>query len=123
MSLSALNSPPLVSTAMGVLALTLPLYENAVINGSLPWTAVKTMNALSYAINLISVSTPGRLDGQQQQQRLDQEKMKDGEKKDVVDSSNNTNNEMDELTVSLVAPSGWVSRHMYFMPSHKSNRN
>jgi len=107
MSLSAWNTPPLVSTAMGVLALALPLYENAIIDGTISWTGVKTINALSYAINLVSVSIPGRLDGQQQQkQEQSQEKIKGDALKDDTDDT--SNNKMDELTVSLVAPSGWA---------------
>lgn len=103
MSLSALNSPPLVSAAMGALSVALPSYEKAIMDGSIPWASVKIINALSYAISLVSVSIPGRLDGQQQQQNQDE--VKDDKLKD---DDNNNNNAMELLTVSLVAPSGWA---------------
>jgi len=92
MSLSALNTPPIVSSAMAGLAISLPSLENVILSGSIPWMGIKTLNALSYAINLYAVSQPGRLDGQEQQKMIDNDlKGMDAEK-----------------GVTLVAPSGWA---------------
>jgi len=91
MSLSALNNPSLVSSAMAGLALSLPSLEKVIQSGSIPWMGIKTLNAISYTINLYAVSQPGRLDGPQQQKMVDNDlKGMDAEK-----------------GVSLVAPSGW----------------
>eukprot|EP00559_Dactyliosolen_fragilissimus_P002900 CAMPEP_0184861486 /NCGR_PEP_ID=MMETSP0580-20130426/6164_1 /TAXON_ID=1118495 /ORGANISM="Dactyliosolen fragilissimus" /LENGTH=323 /DNA_ID=CAMNT_0027359003 /DNA_START=29 /DNA_END=1000 /DNA_ORIENTATION=- len=62
MSLSLLNYPPLVaSTGIG-LGFGLPYMQQLATN--VPWTAVKVASAVAYGINFLSVSRPGRLDGQ-----------------------------------------------------------
>lgn len=62
MSLSALNSPPLITTAGIGLGYALPFIEDMIMKS--PWSAVRVANLLSYGINVISVSRPGRMDGE-----------------------------------------------------------
>lgn len=61
MSLSALNYPPLITTAGLGLTYVLPQFENAI--GRCPWSTIRILNLLAYSINFVSVSRPGRLDG------------------------------------------------------------
>lgn len=62
MSLSTLNSPPLVTTAGITLGYALPFIEDAITKS--PWKTVRIVNLLSYTINIIAVSRPGRMDGE-----------------------------------------------------------
>mmetsp|Transcript_2762 Transcript_2762/g.4170 ORF Transcript_2762/g.4170 Transcript_2762/m.4170 type:complete len:335 (-) Transcript_2762:122-1126(-) len=62
MSLSALNYPPLVLVSGMGLGAALPAIEKLV--SASPWEVIRIANLLSYALNYISVSRPGRLDGQ-----------------------------------------------------------
>lgn len=62
MSLSALNSPPLVATTGLGLTYVLPQIENTI--ASCPWSTIRILNLLAYTINFVSVSRPGRMDGQ-----------------------------------------------------------
>mmetsp|Transcript_8347 Transcript_8347/g.12855 ORF Transcript_8347/g.12855 Transcript_8347/m.12855 type:complete len:325 (+) Transcript_8347:148-1122(+) len=93
MSFAALNNPMLVAAGgLGGCAI-LPVLTNLVQSGSISWTVLKTANVVSYAMNVIAVSRPGRIDGQAQQE--------------------GTGNEMEQLSPgrngrTLVAPSGWA---------------
>mmetsp|Transcript_25413 Transcript_25413/g.37525 ORF Transcript_25413/g.37525 Transcript_25413/m.37525 type:complete len:332 (+) Transcript_25413:114-1109(+) len=99
MSFVALNNPILVAAGgIGGCAI-LPVLDNMVRHGSISWAALKTANVLSYAINVIAVSRPGRIDGQAQQ--------------DSVKSGSKGGEEMESLSPgrngrTLVAPSGWA---------------
>jgi hypothetical protein len=62
MSLSALNSPSLVTTAGVGLGYALPIVQDFVIKS--PWSTVRIANLISFGINFTSVSRPGRLDGE-----------------------------------------------------------
>lgn len=62
MSLSALNSPPLLAMSGVGLTYALPFIDDFAMKS--PWSVVRIANLLSYGINVISVSRPGRLDGE-----------------------------------------------------------
>jgi len=68
MSLEVLNSPPLVGALTAGCYGLLPLVAKhpMLVTGStatLPFVAIKGMNALSYGISIFSTSRPGRYDG------------------------------------------------------------
>lgn len=94
MSLSALNSPPLVATVGTGIMVLIPFLEGAAKD--LPFLTLKCANFMAYCVNFGSVSVPGRLDGAAQ-----------------ADSTDATGkSEMDQLSTgskgrTLVAPSGW----------------
>ena len=79
-----MNSPSLVATAGVGLGYAFPLIQDIVIKS--PWAAVRIANLVSYGINFISVSRPGRMDG---------EAAKDG----ILSPRNGK---------TLVAPAGWA---------------
>jgi len=61
MSLSILNSPPLVTKNRTDLGYTLPYIQDMIKTS--PWSAVHVANLVTYyGINVISVSRPGRMD-------------------------------------------------------------
>mmetsp|Transcript_15190 Transcript_15190/g.18493 ORF Transcript_15190/g.18493 Transcript_15190/m.18493 type:complete len:335 (-) Transcript_15190:163-1167(-) len=62
MSLSALNYPPLIATAGLSLSAAMPLIRDITLQS--PWSVVRAANLLAYGINIISVSRPGRMDGE-----------------------------------------------------------
>ena len=91
MSLSALNSPPLIAAVTGGALALFPVLEGM----DIPFATLKYGNLLAYCINFASVSVPGRIDGQQQAQALE-----------------GGQSQMDQLSPgkagrTLVAPSGW----------------
>jgi hypothetical protein len=85
-NLSTLNSPSLVTAAGIALYGSAPLIQTFALEASLPVLAVA--RALSYSINIASVSVPGRMDG-------DTSEMKEGS----MSARKGT---------SLVTPSGWA---------------
>jgi hypothetical protein len=62
MSLSTLNSPPLVATAGIGLGYALPFVQKVIMKS--PWSTVRIANLVSYGINFLAVSRPGRMDGE-----------------------------------------------------------
>jgi hypothetical protein len=85
-NLSTLNSPCLVTAAGIALYGSAPLFQKFALEASLPVVAVA--RALSYSINIASVSVPGRMDG-------DASEMKEG----PMSARKGT---------SLVTPRGWA---------------
>ena len=65
MSLSVINSPPLVAGG-GLLFSWLgsPLIQQFTTSAASSVTSVKIATLLSYALNFVAVSLPGRLDGE-----------------------------------------------------------
>lgn len=121
MSLRSFNSPPLVAMAGASIAVGLPILE-AALSSSASLTLLKSLNAAAFATNVIAVSIPGRLDGQQDQQ------MREGElnptkpnadaksdKKDtplvgtpLVGKEEETSTYSLNRSRTLVNPSGWA---------------
>lgn len=108
MSLSALNSPPLVSTAAICSAFLFGMLEKGIDSGSITWSACTAANACAYAVNFMATSVPGRLDGAQAQTK-------------EKDNNNNNNNqrkrspskEMEPISTgrrgrTLFTPAGWA---------------
>lgn len=61
--LSGLNSPPLVAAAGSAIVLGLPALELSASS----LAVLKGANLLAFVTNLVAVSVPGRMDGQQDQ--------------------------------------------------------
>lgn len=57
-----MNYPPLVATTGLGLTYALPRIETAISH--CPWPTIRVLNLLAYTLNFISVSRPGRMDGQ-----------------------------------------------------------
>ena len=89
MSLSALNSPPLIAAVGGGAWVIFPMLGGL----QFPLATLQYANFLSYCANVASVSVPGRLDGQQQVDSLGDGRI--------------MTTEMTKARRSLVAPSGW----------------
>jgi hypothetical protein len=67
-ALDAINTPPLV-TGAGLATLSLvPVLEEAIIKGAIPFLGVQILNILFYVLNSYSTSQPGRIDGIEQEQ-------------------------------------------------------
>jgi hypothetical protein len=57
------NTTSLVAS-VGAFTLMRPtILEQAIVSGTIPWTAVKVTNCLLYALNVYATSQPGRIDG------------------------------------------------------------
>lgn len=84
MSLSTLNYPPLVALSGFGLGAYFPVLGELAKNS--PWATIRLACAISYGINVIAVSRPGRMDGE-----VD-------ENGELAPTGNKT----------LVAPSGWA---------------
>ncbi|KAL7440947.1 hypothetical protein ACHAXH_005989 [Discostella pseudostelligera] len=108
MSLRTLNSPPLVAMAGATLSIGLPFLD-AALSSSASLTLLKTLNAAAFATNVIAVTIPGRLDGQEMKEFP----------KNATKSNNNESNSLlskDEPSSTLklnhsrtlVNPSGWA---------------
>jgi hypothetical protein len=91
MSLSVLNSPPLIAAVAGGTLALLPILEGM----TFPLATLKYSNFLAYCVNFASVSVPGRIDGQQQAQALE------GGQSEMAQLSPGKSGR------TLVAPSGW----------------
>jgi hypothetical protein len=97
MSLSTLNSPPLVAAVGGGIVGLIPIFTAMEI----PLTALKYTNFLSYCVNVGAVSVPGRIDGQQQQERQINSQTDERKISEMEQLGPGRNGK------SLVAPSGW----------------
>jgi hypothetical protein len=94
MSLESFNYPPLIAAlSVGTFGLLPSLHQ---ANGAaISWTAVKVVNLAAYGLSLISVSRPGRYDGQD------------------PNSTDGAADGMEKMSTgkrgrSLVAPAGWA---------------
>jgi hypothetical protein len=63
-ALEVLNNPALVVSAGAAAVSVLPAFEQACLSGSIPWSVLKTSNALLFLLNLFATSRTGRLDGE-----------------------------------------------------------
>jgi hypothetical protein len=130
MSLKAANYPPLVASVGALTLCALPALEQAIVSGTIPWTAVKVTNCLLYALNVYATGQPGRIDGIKRAARVlsegeDDKKKEHGDPEnpvivnehtplgDVVDERNINDEDMDPAELdrrarTLVAPSGWA---------------
>lgn len=103
MSLSALNSPPLVGLAGAASFALLPHSLTG-----LSWTALKRLTFLAYWINYLAVMRPGRIDGAAVE-AVKAETEKTGTTKQKMTGQD----EMEQMGTgrrgrTLVAPSGWA---------------
>lgn len=64
LALETLNNPALVVSAGAAAVSILPAFEQACLSGRIPWSVLKTSNALLFLLNLFAASRPGRLDGE-----------------------------------------------------------
>lgn len=63
MSLSALNSPPLVGFLSVANYALVPVLQQTFQNQAVSWNTVKAVNLIAYGLSVLSVSQPGRYDG------------------------------------------------------------
>jgi hypothetical protein len=63
-ALETLNNPALVVSAGAAAVSVLPAFEQACLSGRIPWSVLKTSNALLFLLNVLATSRPGRLDGE-----------------------------------------------------------
>ncbi|GAX16490.1 hypothetical protein FisN_19Lh070 [Fistulifera solaris] len=63
-ALEVLNNPALVVSAGAAAVSVLPAFEQACLSGRIPWSVLKTSNALLFLLNLVATSRTGRLDGE-----------------------------------------------------------
>ena len=98
MSLSTLNSPPLVALS-GLAATALPsLLQKAILDGTISWTALQLAQLGSYGLNYYATLQPGRLDG-----KYATDLQKNNGKTDKASAHLSTRRGQ-----SLVSPSGWA---------------
>lgn len=103
MSLSSLNSPPLVTVlSLGCYGL-FPILQESFQDKAIPWAVVKGANVLAYGLSLWSVSQPGRYDSEAAAAATSDESGKDsagvqGMRKMGVGRQGRT----------LVPPAGWA---------------
>mmetsp|Transcript_35306 Transcript_35306/g.43226 ORF Transcript_35306/g.43226 Transcript_35306/m.43226 type:complete len:337 (+) Transcript_35306:108-1118(+) len=117
--LSSLNSPPLVAATGCAVIIGLPFFDAATTASTLSLATLKVMNVAAFATNVLAVSIPGRIDGQQNAD------MRNGtlnpykpnspgvtgeESTPLSPSPSSTYNEIYSPTRSrtLVSPSGWA---------------
>ena len=113
MSLRSMNSPPLVAMAGATLSIALPFLD-ATLSSSASLALLKALNVAAFTTNVIAVTIPGRLDGQE---------MRDFPTKNANSSTKSTNESNPLLATkdepssatnklnhsrTLVNPSGWA---------------
>lgn len=109
LSPSALNKPPLVLAAGAAIAGGLQVLPI----GALSVGLLQVANLLAFAVNIASVSVPGRLDGAQQDAQVKQGVLNPSESSLLTSSSSGGGNARDRVIEqlrlrSLVQPSGWA---------------
>ena len=113
MSLRNLNNPPLVALAGATLSIGLPMLD-AALSSSASLSLLKSLNLFAFATNVIAVSVPGRLDGQQDQEmregNLNPDKPNATSKTPLVGKDDSSSSSAYSLNRSrtLVNPSGWA---------------
>lgn len=116
-SLEALNSPLLVAIAGAAGVLGLPFIESLAADGVLSFAALKTANTACFAVQLVAVSIPGRIDGQVAEAMAEE---KAGAKKGGAAEKLSISNRKEEKEEkpgkiftprngrTLVSPAGWA---------------
>ena len=99
--LSQLNSPAMVASTAGVVALVFPTVS-AFCSTAAPLSLLQAANAAAYALNCAAVSVPGRIDGQEQ------DDMARGRKKSDKDDSTYQAIYSPGKGRTLLAPAGWA---------------
>ena len=113
MSLRNLNNPPIVALAGATLSIGLPMLD-AALSSSASLSLLKSLNLFAFATNVIAVSVPGRLDGQQDQEmregNLNPDKPNATSKTPLVGKDDSSSSSAYSLNRSrtLVNPSGWA---------------
>ena len=113
MSLSVINSPPLVAAAgVGALAILSPLEQYVATAATLPLWQLKVANLCAYALNFWAVSRPGRIDsGAAIAEDNDNNNNNKDDEKDSSKDNDEIAQEMRALSAkrgkTLVAPAGW----------------
>mmetsp|Transcript_66613 Transcript_66613/g.98780 ORF Transcript_66613/g.98780 Transcript_66613/m.98780 type:complete len:338 (-) Transcript_66613:363-1376(-) len=114
MSLSSLNSPALTSLAGITLHLVTPKLEQLALDPNL--TSLSTLqwaNAISYAVQFIAVSIPGRIDGEVAKQMEAEDNEMEGKKnyEKLTESTNKDESGKEYTNIggrTLVSPAGWA---------------
>lgn len=110
-----LNSPAYVSIAGAAVIAGAPWLHQAISLGGWSMSTMQCCNILAFTTNVISVSIPGRIDGQQDQNmrnRVTAPGSKTGGTNPTTDPTSTTTTTTNTMDVysdrSLVTPSGWA---------------
>ena len=106
MSLSTLNSPPLIASLGAGALYSFPKALELAQAGAISFGVLKGTNLLAYAVQTVAVGRPGRLDGELAQAM---EEEKNAKKKDKPSKkvSDQTSSLLPGAGRTLVAPAGW----------------
>jgi len=110
MSLAAFNQPAAVAAAGTGAIILLPFVEDLAAKGVFTWAQLKGAAAAAYALQVVCVSIPGRIDGDMAKDLQDEKRRAEG--KDVSTNMDSTGGEAKKLSSrngkTLVAPAGWA---------------
>ena len=110
MSLAALNQPAAVAAAGAGAFILLPFVEEIAAKGVFTWAQLKGAAAAAYALQVVCVSIPGRIDGEMAKDLQDEKRRADG--KEVSTNKDSAGEEAKKLSSrngkTLVAPAGWA---------------
>jgi hypothetical protein len=100
MSLAAsLNQPAAVAAAGAGAFILLPFVEELATKGVFTWAQLKGAAAAAYALQVVCVSLPGRIDGEMAKEMANEDSILGEEAKNLSTRNGKT----------LVAPAGWES--------------
>lgn len=98
-SLAALNQPAAVAAAGTGAFILLPFVEDLAAKGVFTWAQLKGAAAAAYALQVVCVSIPGRIDGEMAKELQDENDSVVGDEAKKLSSRNGR---------TLVAPAGWA---------------
>ena len=78
MSLAALNQPAAVAAAGAGAFILLPFVEEIATKGVFTWAQLKGAAAAAYALQVVCVSIPGRIDGDMAKDLQDEKRRAEG---------------------------------------------
>lgn len=107
MSLSTLNSPPLVAALGGASMYALPIAQEMAKTGAISFATLKGTNAFAYFLQTCAVSLPGRMDGEVAK-AMSEANQTDNNKKSKQDISEEAKAMLPGQGRTLVAPAGWA---------------
>ena len=110
MSLAALNQPAAVAAAGAGAFILLPFVEEIAAKGVFTWAQLRGAAAAAYALQVVCVSIPGRIDGEMAKDLQDEKRRAEG--KEVSTNKDSAGEEAKKLSSkngkTLVAPAGWA---------------
>jgi len=109
MSLSTLNSPPLIASLGGGAIYAFPKVLELAQTGAISFAVLKGTNFLAYAVQTVAVARPGRMDGEVA--KAMEGENQSNKRNSKQESTKNISKESSVLLPgngrTLVAPAGW----------------